>query len=191
MDKYDVNYYDDIVKNMSDECKKLVSNLKDTKFFVNPASNKYHHVYDGGLAQHSMEVFHNLCELASKDSNINVSTDTLFLIGIGHDLDKIGRYRSKYNNFAYIPKKRLAQYHGGNSFAILKSYLGESFDDNPDYALIHLCIYTHMGDFGEIHPKSEFHKYKDEMPLVNYTFMADMVSCDSDKLNSDKVNTND
>lgn len=120
-----------------------------------------------------------------KKNKIDISDTTLFLIAIGHDLDKIGRYRSKWNNFAYIPKRRLAQYHGGNSFALLKSFINEDFETHPDYAIINLCIYTHMGDYGEIHPKSEYHEYKESVPMVKLTHEADNRSCELEKENKD------
>lgn len=80
----------------------LISFLVRTSFYTDPASAKYHNNFPGGLMDHSIKV----CELALQLNNAfktNVSSDSIVITALLHDLSKIGSYeifsRNKKNEF--------------------------------------------------------------------------------------------
>lgn len=70
----------------------LISFLENSDFFKAPASTKYHGSYEGGLAEHSLNVYS--C-LAAKNStyNLGIDEDTLAITALLHDACKINFYK--------------------------------------------------------------------------------------------------
>ena len=67
----------------------LLEWLESTDFFEAPASTKFHGAYHGGLLEHSL----NVCrELLESDINKSVSTESLVICGLLHDVCKAGVY---------------------------------------------------------------------------------------------------
>ena len=69
--------------------------LWSSGFFEDPAAMKYHNNFPGGLAQHVLNfysVYRSLLDCF--ETKIKCSEDVFdpFLVAIGHDLNKIGRY---------------------------------------------------------------------------------------------------
>lgn len=183
--RYDLTYYENEVKNLDDRCKLLVDKLKSTRFFTDPASCKYHHSYEGGLAQHSFEVYVELKELAKE---FNLPDSTIFLIGIGHDLDKINRYSYNFsvnNNIEARFHKMNGMFHGEYSFYKLESLLDPSFSECLDYDGIKKCVTGHMADFEKRGPgwkrsNEYWFNNKDTCPMLVLTNKADILSCEYD-----------
>lgn len=62
-------------------------------FFTDPASCKYHHDYEGGLADHSLGVFVQLTQLTAGFNTPPEIVPALFRIAMCHDLCKVGTYQ--------------------------------------------------------------------------------------------------
>ena len=67
----------------------LLNYLDSTDFFEAPASTRYHLCEDGGLVQHSLNVYENLVKviefLKTFDSNIEVNEESIVLTALFHE----------------------------------------------------------------------------------------------------------
>lgn len=76
----------------------LLAWLETTDFFTAPASTKYHDAYEGGLADHSVKVFHELIRLLKAYPELRVTAETAAIIALLHDLCKVNCYKTEYRN---------------------------------------------------------------------------------------------
>lgn len=142
--------------------------LIDKGFFSQAASTKFHLAYEGGLFEHSVNVYEALNNLTQK-LNLNWSRkESVFIIGMFHDLCKIDQYivtadkQYKWNSSA-DPR------HAIKSIALLEQFIDLTDEE-------HTCIEFHMGAFTD---KSEWNKFSDAIkkyPNVLYTHTADMIA---------------
>lgn len=72
--------------------------LLTTDFFEAPASTKYHEVYPGGLAEHSIHVFDELVKLLNVYPELGVSSETAAIVSLLHDVCKADCYKIEYRN---------------------------------------------------------------------------------------------
>ncbi len=75
----------------------LLEFLQNSDFFTAPASTKYHEAYEGGLAEHSLKVYENLCHL-NYQYLLGYSDSTIAKVGLLHDVCKIGVYVRRMRN---------------------------------------------------------------------------------------------
>ena len=80
----------------------LLSYLESSDFFTAPASTKFHSNYVGGLCDHSVNVYHRLKNLVvqeyGNDYQKVISDESLAIMGLLHDICKIGTYKTEYRN---------------------------------------------------------------------------------------------
>lgn len=72
----------------------LINFLKGTDFFQAPASSKFHLDYEGGLVEHSWNVF-QILKKKVKEYKLNINEDTIRVCALLHDVCKIDYYRKK------------------------------------------------------------------------------------------------
>ncbi len=81
---------------------KLLAWLESTDFFTCPASTKFHSNYEGGLCEHSINVYHRLVALVKSEFGENyqekVSDESLAIMGLLHDVCKVNTYKVEYKN---------------------------------------------------------------------------------------------
>ena len=75
----------------------FIAYLESTDFFSAPASTQYHCSFPGGLCLHSINVYKALVKLNQAFGN-TYKDDTLLLVGLLHDLDKILKYERTSKN---------------------------------------------------------------------------------------------
>ena len=75
----------------------FIAYLESTDFFSAPASTQYHCSFPGGLCLHSINVYKALVKLNESFNNV-YKNDTLLLVGLLHDLDKILKYERTSKN---------------------------------------------------------------------------------------------
>ena len=85
------------VKREGAQIEKLISKLEESGFFTAPASTKYHSSFEGGLCQHSLNVYDNL-SLLCKSRDIQVSEDSLIICALLHDMSKMNMYEECVKN---------------------------------------------------------------------------------------------
>lgn len=129
--------------------KKLLEWMEESGFFEDPASARNHLARPGGLCEHSLNVFRRLDWLASLEqtylySNYSLATDpdglmrmkeSIVIVGLLHDLCKIGCYRQEIKNQkTYDPEKvsgaqKWQIKHDSQGDFIWESVSGYKFDD--------------------------------------------------------------
>lgn len=72
--------------------------LDGTDFFTAPASTRFHGDHEGGLCEHSVNVWTELCRIAHAYPEIKVSAETAAIVSLLHDLCKIGCYKIELRN---------------------------------------------------------------------------------------------
>ena len=83
---------------------------KGMNFFNAPASTIYHNNYEGGLCEHSLNVYYTLVELYEKFKDrlpYQYDKNTLLICGLLHDISKNGFYEKYTRNEKH--------YHAGGS----------------------------------------------------------------------------
>jgi len=93
-------YTENIKRNGAD---KLLEFLKKSDFFTAPSSTRYHGAYEGGLVQHSLNVYHCLKDYLSRPRtkelyNMNYSEETIAIVALLHDVCKVNFYKTDYRN---------------------------------------------------------------------------------------------
>lgn len=72
-------------------------------FFTAPASARYHSSYEGGLCEHSLNVYDCLYEylnrpVAKEKYGLNYSEESIAIVSLLHDLCKMNVYKTSYRN---------------------------------------------------------------------------------------------
>lgn len=72
-------------------------------FFTAPASARYHGAHEGGLCEHSLNVYHCLKDYLERERvqelyGLHYSEETVAIVALLHDLCKIGCYRPGTRN---------------------------------------------------------------------------------------------
>lgn len=72
-------------------------------FFTAPSSTRFHGSYEGGLVQHSVNVYHCLKDYLERQRvkdiyGMNYSEETIAIVSLLHDLCKINFYTVDYRN---------------------------------------------------------------------------------------------
>jgi len=129
---------------------------EDCDFFIAPASTKYHGNYEGGLCEHSIDVY----EMAIRLENLykedirkqylvlnrpydrDQFMESLTIAALFHDLCKTNFYKTRTNgrNVSYVVDEQLPfGGHGSKSVYILSKYLKDIKDEEA------IAINCHMG----------------------------------------------
>ena len=135
----------------------LIDFMEEGGFFTAPCSGQYHLAEQGGLAEHSLNVYFALLGIdGALDANIPL--DSIIICGILHDLGKMGDYgKGNYianilksgeqskskpyvtnTNLLYVP-------HEIRSIAIAQRFI-ELSEDEQFAILYHNGLYTPLGN---------------------------------------------
>lgn len=132
----------------------LIKWLEASDFFVAPASTRYHGSYEGGLLQHSLNVYHEFKRLLAIYPEIEASEESIIVSSLFHDLCKVNFYGSEQRNrkneegkwekyLAYCVKERFPfGGHGSKSVFIVQNFITLT----PEEAI---AINCHMGAWGD------------------------------------------
>lgn len=130
----------------------------ETDFFQSPASTKYHGSYEGGLLDHSLEVYAEFLKLSTcfnYDMTNNVLKESATIVTLFHDVCKINSYQKSTravknqdtgiweNVPCYIYSHEANQFgaHGAASVYYISDHLPLTFAES-------MAIYHHMGAWG-------------------------------------------
>ncbi|MPM60215.1 hypothetical protein SDC9_107066 [bioreactor metagenome] len=159
--------------------------MKDTDFFVAPASATYHGACEGGLLDHSLAVYDNLLVLANAFFE-SYDHQSLIVCALLHDICKTNFYRRGYRNRkneqtgqwekieVYEIDDKLPLGHGEKSVMILQRFIQLTVDET-------MAIRWHMGGFddaarGYAGAQCLSNAMKNH-PLLVALHMADMATC--------------
>jgi hypothetical protein len=82
---------------------KLLEFLERSDFFTAPSSTRFHGSYEGGLVQHSLNVYHCLKDYLSRPRTkelygMDYSEETIALVALLHDICKVNFYTVEMRN---------------------------------------------------------------------------------------------
>lgn len=94
-------YEKNIKREGADKLLDYLSNRSD--FFTAPASTRFHSSYDGGLAQHSINVYHCLKDYLSRERvrelyKLSATEETIAITALLHDICKTDVYVRDFRN---------------------------------------------------------------------------------------------
>lgn len=126
-------------------------------FFTAPASTRYHGAYEGGLLEHSLNVYDCLCDYMARPRvretyGITYSDESIAIAALLHDLCKINFYKTSFRNVKdetgrwnsvpyYTIEDSLPYGHGEKSVYIASGYMKLTRDEA-------FAIRYHMGFSG-------------------------------------------
>lgn len=166
----------------------LLAYLEKSDFFTAPASTRYHGSYEGGLCEHSLNVFAELKELvtarplpewASRYDTDPICPNKTFMeslaiCGLLHDLCKVGFYTVSTRNVKndqtgqwekkpyYAVEDKLPYGHGEKSVFMIERYMRLNIEEA-------MAIRFHMGEYTDQNTSRAFEKY----PLALFLHQAD------------------
>lgn len=159
--------------------------LLKTDFFTAPASTKFHGAYEGGLVEHSLNVFYRLRNLYTAECGESALSDrmmeTIAVCGLLHDICKVNFYSTSTRNVKnektgqwekqpyYTVADQFPYGHGEKSVYIINSF----FKLNRDEAL---SIRWHMGGFDESAKGFALSQTYENCQLALLLHMADMMA---------------
>ncbi|MBR0484319.1 MAG: hydrolase [Oscillospiraceae bacterium] len=130
----------------------LCSDASD--FFTAPSSTRFHGAYEGGLVQHSVNVYHCLVDYLNRPRtkelyHMDYSEESVALVSLLHDICKLNFYVVDYRNAKnekgvwekvpyYKIEDNLPYGHGEKSVYIISSYMRLSREEA-------FAIRYHMG----------------------------------------------
>lgn len=156
---------DDFIKLFTDNihrdgADKLLDWLQRSDFFTAPASTKHHGAHEGGLCEHSINVYRRLTEASdlgmSQAGNPNTAPiyETLAICGLLHDVCKVNFYTVSTRNVKneqtgqwekqpyYMIDDQLPYGHGEKSVYIISGFMRLTREEA-------MAIRWHMGGFDD------------------------------------------
>lgn len=156
--------------------------LLKTDFFTAPASTRFHGSHEGGLLEHSLNVYHCLKDYLERDRTkqlyrMNYSEETITLCALLHDVCKVNFYKTDYRNAKnergewekvpyYTIDDTLPYGHGEKSVYIISGFMRLTREEA-------FAIRYHMG-FSGVEDKNSIGKAFEMFPLAFALSVADM-----------------
>ena len=127
----------------------LIEWLEASDFFTAPASTRFHGNYDGGLCEHSLNVYGCLQHIASRYPDETATDESIAVCALLHDLCKVRFYKKGTRNRknadgrweayqTYEVDERFPGGHGEKSCFIIQQFM-------PLLPHEYLAIRWHMG----------------------------------------------
>lgn len=163
---------------------KLLEYLMSTQsdFFIAPASTRFHGSYEGGLLEHSINVYHCLKDYLSRPRvkemyNLDYTDESIAIVSLLHDLCKVNCYvkgtrnvKDKSGVWQQVPtfeySDDMPYGHGEKSVYIISGFMKLSREEA-------FAIRYHMG-FSGTEPQSNVGSAFEKYPLAFALSTADM-----------------
>jgi len=114
--------------------------MNKSDFFSAPASARFHGAYAGGLCDHSLNVFHCLCDYLSRPRvkevyGLDYDMESIAIVALLHDLCKVGCYKAGTRNVknevtgqwekvpTFFYEDKLPYGHGEKSVYIISGFM--------------------------------------------------------------------
>ena len=152
-----------------------------TDFFSAPASTRFHGSYEGGLLEHSLNVYECLCDFVKhsrfcEKHGFFFSEESLAIVALLHDVCKTNFYKTEMRNVKkngvwesvpyYTIEDNLPYGHGEKSVYIISGFMKLTRDEA-------FAIRYHMG-FSGTDDANQVGKALEMFPLAFTLCMADM-----------------
>lgn len=175
--------FEDVV--LRDGADKLLEWLKTSDFFTAPASTRFHGAYEGGLLEHSLNVYHCLNkQLEAAGLQDKYKKETIAIVSLLHDICKVNFYKKGFRNVkdemsGQWYKKEVYEIderfpcgdHADKSVIILQNFMRLEPDEI-------LAIRAHMGGWDNAVKggNSYVAKIFERSPLALCVHLADMMA---------------
>lgn len=148
---------------------KLLAWLEKSDFFTAPASTRYHGAHEGGLVEHSLNVYEQLirCNMFDFDR-----FDTPTIVALFHDVCKTNFYKQDARNVKengvwvqkpyYTVDDKFPYGHGEKSVFMIERFMRLTNEEA-------FAIRFHMGEYSDPNTGKAFEKY----PLALLLHQAD------------------
>lgn len=156
--------------------------LNGSDFFTAPASTRYHGAHEGGLVEHSLNVYDCLKDMMDRPRmkevyGIEYPEESIAIAALLHDVCKVNFYKTSYRNVKdetgrwqsvpyYTIEDTLPYGHGEKSAYIVSAYMRLTRDEA-------FAIRYHMGFSGTEDP-GNVGRALEMFPLAYATCCADM-----------------
>lgn len=159
---------------------KLLQWLESSDFFTCPASTRFHNNFEGGLVDHSVNVYHRLKRLVAFEQ-MQVSDESIAIIALLHDVCKANTYKVDYRNVKrdgewvkepfYAVDDPLPYGHGEKSVYIISSFMKLTREEA-------MAINWHMGPYDARNAGASYITADafNKFPLALVMFIADIGS---------------
>ena len=162
---------------------KLLEFLEKSDFFTAPASTRFHGAYEGGLLQHSLNVYECLTDYLARERvqqkyGLKVSNETAAIVALLHDVCKVDFYTTATRNAKndqtgqwekvpyYTIKDMIPYGHGEKSVYMISGFIKLSRAEA-------MAIRWHMG-FSGCEDKNTIGRALEMFPLAFALSVADM-----------------
>ena len=151
-------------------------------FFTAPASTRFHNCFEGGLAQHSLNVYYCLKDYLARarvreEYKLTCSDETAAIVSLLHDICKINTYVRDFRNVkneqgqwekvpTYRFEDKLPYGHGEKSVYMISGFMKLTREEA-------MAIRWHMGFSGN-EEKNTVSNAMESYPLVLAVSTADM-----------------
>lgn len=151
-------------------------------FFTAPASAKFHGAYEGGLCEHSLNVYHCLSDYLARERvqelyGVEYKPESVAVAALLHDLCKVGCYKAGTRNVkgadgkwtsvpSYFYEDELPYGHGEKSVYIISGFMRLT---RPEA----MAIRWHMG-FSGVEDSRTVGQALQQYPLAFALSVADM-----------------
>ena len=173
-------FNDKIKREGADKLLDFLTNGSD--FFTAPASTRYHGAYEGGLLEHSLNVYECLTDILSRPRmkevyGLEYSEESIAIVALLHDVCKVNFYKASTRNVKdengrwttvpyYTIEDTLPYGHGEKSAYIVSAYLRLTREEA-------FAIRYHMGFSGTEDP-GNVGRALEMFPLAYALVCADM-----------------
>ncbi len=158
-----IEIYEKYIKREGAE--KLLAHLMSpsSDFFTAPASTRFHGAYEGGLVEHSLNVYECLREYMARERvrelyGLEASDETIAIVALLHDLCKMNFYKPGFRNVkdengvwqkvpTYDIDDKLPYGHGEKSVYIISGFMRLTREEA-------FAIRYHMGFSGSEEPRN-------------------------------------
>lgn len=162
----------------------LISWLEESSFFDMPASTRFHGNYEGGLAEHSLNVYKSLVQLRAlyqkQFGSGSMPIESVIIASLCHDFCKIDYYKKDFRNVKNMEtgeweKKEIYTYsdvwgmgHGECSVFLVQNFIRLTEEEI-------LAIRWHMGPYDSAVKGGDrsINTAEGKTPLVALLHMAD------------------
>lgn len=160
----------------------LLDWLEHSDFFTAPASTRFHGNHEGGLLEHSLNVYYSLVSLLAQANLKDCYNDeTVAIVSLLHDVCKVNYYKKGTRNVkengvwvqkeVYEVDEKFPCGHGEKSVIILQNFIKLEAEEV-------FAIRAHMGGFDTSVKGGEYFvgKIFERSKLALLTHLADMES---------------
>lgn len=159
---------------------KLLKWLSNSDFFTAPSSTKYHGNYEGGLCEHSLNVYDTLKELCEKYAP-DISQESIAIVALFHDTCKINLYKKDKKNVkeegvwvekeVWVTDEKVPLGHGEKSCLLIQWYFPLTIEEL-------LSIRWHMGEYDKAVQGGDwgFDKARELSKLPALLHIADLIA---------------